>query len=556
MTRLALTVPLIPFETTASYVSRLARKNMTVPREFCSDMGMRWPHICSSHQIQLERLSEISGAPLDDIVGASAKLVSPCRYQVGRSFATSGTFRRAITRVCPRCIVEAVESDGPCGAFQQLDWLLLCLGVCRKHHTPLIHLPNADHAHKTYDVVQRVQTHIDEVREADLASDQVAPTRFENYVADRALIGPKDDWLVPLDLTDLHQASLTLGMTMAYGTSRLVSDLDPRETRAAMNAGFGVLVQGSEVLLQTLDRLRQNYRTERPYFSKDMGPFYVWLNSSKDKPNLDHLRRCVELFVLDRYPLQVGKAVLNSKMEVPRHLTLNQVRKRHGIGHVRVRGVLAHLNGEDAKDLRRQMDISHLDLQRVLGFWSELQDLKSTADELNVSAQQVKSLIDAGVLEAQTFGTSLRFVTKSSARRLSAKVLSLPEAQPSLHILPLKQYCRFERVPLFRIVTDWSEGRLSMVLRDPKVGGLQGLLIDRGIAFRRSDMVLVGDMTLAEAARYLRISIISIRKLRDAGLLEQVTRRNRDTNFQKSYISRESIVNFESRYLTLGPVAF
>lgn len=57
MTRLALTLPLNEYETPASYVSRLSRRNQTIPREFCSDLGMRWPHVCSSHADQLERLS-------------------------------------------------------------------------------------------------------------------------------------------------------------------------------------------------------------------------------------------------------------------------------------------------------------------------------------------------------------------------------------------------------------------------------------------------------------------------------------------------------------------
>lgn len=39
------TLPLREGETAASYVSRLAAHHGTVPREFCSDLGLRWPFL-------------------------------------------------------------------------------------------------------------------------------------------------------------------------------------------------------------------------------------------------------------------------------------------------------------------------------------------------------------------------------------------------------------------------------------------------------------------------------------------------------------------------------
>lgn len=555
MTRLALTLPLHRNETPPSFVSRLSRRNLTIPRELCSDQGMRWPHACSSHADQLERLAEISGADLRELKASGAILIAQSRYQVGMSQATTGTFRRAITRICPQCILEAIECNGRFGAFQRLEWLVLCLGVCRKHHVPLLQLPNANYTHVTYDVVGQVEKFKNRVLEAADRTLIFAPTRFEEYFCARILEGPRGDWLDPLDLTDLHRGALTLGMTLNGDASRLVSSLDWHEGREAMATGFELLARGPNALVNTLETLRVNYRTERPYFSKDLGPFYSWLKAGKNNPNLNTIRRHVESFVLEKYPLQVGKSVLGSQMIRPKYLTLNRVRKEYGLGHVRVRGILAHLKGIDVTELHRAKDISHVDLERVVAYWNTLQDLKSAAAQLNVQPIQVKSLIEREVLEARSFGTSLRYIKSASVQRLLRKLDSLPDGRPTRLNLPLKIYCRAEKVPLAQVISDWSAGRLCQVSRDKSLSGLQGILVERGEVFQPSHICLSGDLTLTEAATYLRISVISIRKLRDGGFLERCIRVNPDTNFRKSYITKNSIMEFEARYQTLGQIA-
>ena len=555
MTGLALTLPLNEYETPASYVSRLSRRNQTIPREFCSDLGMRWPHVCSSHADQLERLSYLSRINLEGLKAAGAVLIAQSRYQVGHSQATTGTFRRAVTRICPKCTQEAVERDGPTGPFQKLEWLLLCVGVCRKHNVPLLQLPNAHHAHVTYDVVARVFAHLPEIQRASEEAAHTTPTPFEDYICERALSGPGEDWLTPLDLTGIHRGSLSLGMSMLFGPGKRVSELDFAELRSSMNTGFQVLVAGPEALVAALDDLRRNYRTERPYFSKDIGEFYVWLKSLRNDPSVDAIRACVEEFVLEKYPLQVGKTVLGSAMSAPKFLTLNQVREVHGLGHVRVRGILAHLNRQPSADFRRMKDISLKDLDRVLAYWATLQDLKSAAAALNILPAQVKSLIKLGVLEARSFGTSRRYVKMPAVQALLQKLEMLPEGQPSRLVLPLKAYCRAEKIHLGQVISDWAAGKLQGVSRDIEAPGLQGILVERGEAFQRQKVVLNGDLGLSETARYLRISAGSIRKLRDGGYLDQVHLRNPDTSHRKSYITRQSIKLFQEHYLTLGQMA-
>ncbi|MEM9576299.1 MAG: TniQ family protein [Pseudomonadota bacterium] len=555
MSRLALTLPLQEGETPASFAARLAYRNRTKPRDFCSDMGLRWPHVCSGHSDQLRRLAYLSGASFERLELASARFLSPSRYQVGLSSATSGTFRRAITRVCPTCVLDAMERHGEAGPFQNLEWLLLCVTVCRLHQTTLLQLPNADHAHKTYDIVHRTLSHWECLRASCEQAATRAPTLFENYVCDRIWFPAPKSWLSDWDLTDLHHGSLALGMAMNFGASRLVSSLNENEVREATNSGFRILIRGGAALLRTLDAFRQRYSTERPYFSKDMGPFYVWLKEGKDNPRLAKIRKCVEQFILDKYPLQVGKSVLSKQMVQPKYMTLNQVREVHGIGHVRVRSILARIKKQSPAAMARVMDVSHSDLQLVLSFWRSLQNISSAAETLGIRPDQIKALLKLGVLSGCNLGSSLTYVDRSSVQELLAKVEATPVLTKSKHRLSLKAYCQTQHIPLAQVVSLWNAGQLENVYRKGAISGLPSLMIPNLVRRCLPERQYSGDLTLPEAAGHLRIGIKSIRKLGDNGLLHQVAKINSDTQRRKKHISQESIREFEARYVTLGQIA-
>ncbi|MBO9401168.1 TniQ family protein [Shimia sp. R9_3] len=154
--QLALTSKIVHLETPASLVSRVSRINFSVPREWCSDLGLRWTRICSAYPDQFWRLSRLTGVLLEQLTFNAPVQIGPCRYRVGHSSATNGTMLRAITRICPQCVLETLEQAGSHGGFQRLDWLVLPIGTCAKHGVPLLKLPNALNTHRTYDVVQQV----------------------------------------------------------------------------------------------------------------------------------------------------------------------------------------------------------------------------------------------------------------------------------------------------------------------------------------------------------------------------------------------------------------
>jgi hypothetical protein len=85
--------------------------------------------------------------------------------------------------------------------------------------------------------------------------------------------------------------------------------------------------------------------------------------------------------------------------------------------------------------------------------------------------------------------------------------------------------------------------------------GLHQILVDPEIVIAREDTLLDDDLTVMEAARFLKINVQAIRKLRDAGNLREVRRRNPDTNHIKGFITKTSIQNFQRKFVTLGQAA-
>ncbi|WP_131726338.1 helix-turn-helix domain-containing protein [Ruegeria denitrificans] len=84
---------------------------------------------------------------------------------------------------------------------------------------------------------------------------------------------------------------------------------------------------------------------------------------------------------------------------------------------------------------------------------------------------------------------------------------------------------------------------------------MAAILIDYTETLEKSERVFSGDLSLKDAAARLRISVGSIRRLRDGGYLKQIKARNPDTQHYRCYITEESIQAFAEVYVTLGQMA-
>lgn len=552
---LTLSLPLIEGETPSGYVARMARLHRTTPRDLSSDLGMRWPFLCSGHEGQLERLAWLTGHNSSTLKLWSATKLALGRYRVGHTHSSTSVFRRTALRFCPQCVLEARERFGDHGIYEMLEWKVLSLHRCERHGTMLRTLPPAGHSHEAYDFASQALRHWSYIEATASEGTVLPPTRYEGYVRDRIRKGEQDDWLRDLGLTALNGACLSLGTAIDGCRGKTANSFVEPEARRLAELGFSYLAGGSDGLSCALHLLHEKSISDRPYFSTDLGPFYDWLHKAQVDPTLRDILTKTRDHIFETYPVPLDKDVLGQTPPREIWLTIEEARRRSGFGAVFLKKLLGHLEGISADEAMKRTDIRVSELSRVLLFWSGLMNLSQAAKELSIRAEQVKALMRLGVLTQVQLTSALRYARREEIHTLLQRTESLPDAPDEDGFLPLRAFCCAKGIPLVRVVADLMSGALDGLLRRGKGTGVHAIEVSDQAFAAEDELRLNRDLTLAEAAKFLRISIISIRKLRDAGYLVAVNKLNPDTNHIKTYVTRESIAAFQVRYATLGQVA-
>ncbi|MFD3192032.1 hypothetical protein ACFMPD_17485 [Sedimentitalea sp. HM32M-2] len=108
---------------------------------------------------------------------------------------------------------------------------------------------------------------------------------------------------------------------------------------------------------------------------------------------------------------------------------------------------------------------------------------------------------------------------------------------------------------MVQIITLWVQGELEGKLCRGEGIGLQAIEVEWSLLSEKVLIKLIGNLTSDETAKYLKVNVAVIRRLRDAGFLEAIFRKNPDTNHVKQYFTKRSISEFEQQYVTLGQLA-
>ena len=429
------------------------------------------------------------------------------------------------------------------------------LNSCPLHRCLLMTLPSSQHAHTAYDFVSRITDHIDDVLQACRSTSTVLPTPFENYIRERIWQGPKDDWLKELDLTQIHRVCLNLGAAIDGLTMKAMMKLSSGRERPLCQLGFEYVDAGPDGFKGALERLHQQSTTERPYFSSDMGPFYQWLREFYDDPALAPLVDLTSSHIFETYPTPTGREIFDRIAPEQTLLTMNEARKRSGFGVMFLKKLLGHVNGIDEAEAVLRTDVHVDELAKAKAYWDNLINLKDAVWMLGVSGPQIKSLQSCGAIDMIKITSSLRYLLRSQVAELLEKLDALPPTLPNRSVVPLREFCHLKQVSIVQIIDLWVRGKLDGKLCRGEGIGLQSIEVDWTLLSQKVLVKLLGDLAADEAARYLRVNVAGIRRLRDAGYLEEISYRNPDTNHCKRYITKQSISAFEQQYVTLGQLA-
>lgn len=331
---------------------------------------------------------------------------------------------------------------------------------------------------------------------------------------------------------------MTLGLTMSGYPERRLIDIDRDMERRACDAGFAVLVQGPLGLEQVFDELRCRARNGRAYFSADLGHFHAWLRTVKDVPALGGLTSVVRRYVFRHYPAKPDRPVLGVLPEQITHITFDEARSRAKLGVRFLQRLVAHVDGVPLADVLARTGITPADLDRVMAFWNSLCHLNEAGEILGVRPDHVKALIRVGVLSHLRFGSALRYPRRAEIADLLRAVEMLPCSQRFSGTITLRSFCATRSISLAHVVAAWRDGELDGLVSRGEGRGLEALHLNPEAFCDKVALCLDRDLSLTATARYLRISLTAIRKLRDVGLLRQIRKRNTDTNFWQGYIQQ------------------
>jgi len=466
-----------------------------------------------------------------------------------------GTLRRTAVRLCPKCVARSLSEVGPHGVHQLLEWSLVCIDRCDEHRCPLITLPRAENSHATYDFVARVLAHRDDVFKAADRSVELPEIGFETYVRRRLRDGVAEDWLKELDLTLLHRGSLSLGAALCGVKVKRMQDLPETRTRELCQAGFQSLVEGPDAYRDALSSLYDSGNAERPYYSADFGVHFRWLREVRNAPEIEALASIARAHVFARYPTRPGKKVFDKLPPEQVWLTIDQARKRLGFGAVFLKKLLGYLDRVPEEKALKRTDVHVDEISKVRTFWDGLVNLKDSAGLLGLMPSQVKGLQNRGVLKTIRITSTLRYLSRVEVMNLIDQVQRLPKVLPGRSVAPLNVFCREKGIPLAQVVDLWARGGLEgQICRGDGVG-LRAIEVDWDAICPRNTVELSRDITLPEAARYLKINVAAIRHLRDQAILSEIRKLNADTNHHKHYITKASIQAFEQSFVTLGQMA-
>ncbi|MDA5559067.1 hypothetical protein, partial [Shimia sp. MMG029] len=255
------------------------------------------------------------------------------------------------------------------------------------------------------------------------------------------------------------------------------------------------------------------------------------------------------------YPVPTDKQVFGKSPQKRELLTIEEARKRTGLGAVTLKLMLGYLEGIPKEEVLKRTEISAEETQRVRVFKAKLTTFAEVTKQLGIFPEQLKALQNLGVLTTLKLLSSRRYLFREEVNGLLADVATLPAPLPGKSTAPMREFCRVRGIPLARVISMWKQGELNGALCAGMGDGLHAIEIDWDAVCGSKAVDLARDLTLPEAARHLQINVGSIRSLRDNGYLREILHQNPDTNRAKTYIAWSSIQQFQARYVTLGQMA-
>lgn len=208
-------------------------------------------------------------------------------------------------------------------------------------------------------------------------------------------------------------------------TCKRLRDLDPKDMRELAGVGFDRLIAGPEGYRAALEELLQASSAEKPFYTSDLGPHYFWLREVFKDPEMETMVDIMRDHVFSVYPVPTDKQVFGKSPQKRELLTIEEARKRTGLGAVTLKLMLGYLEGIPKEEVLKRTEISAEETQRVRAFKAKLATFSEVTKQLGIFPEQLKALQNLGVLTTLKLLSSRRYLFRAEVAQLLADVAAL-----------------------------------------------------------------------------------------------------------------------------------
>lgn len=307
-------LPFDPRETPLSYSARLADYHANKPLlPFLRDMGIGPEQLASGDSRALERLAEISGATVDDMLRNTAVRNGRRSYELRGELVSAEFLANPYTVFCPACLAEDDMTGRRRGRWY---WALSVVRTCPHHEIALVRQAQVAWDDKLHELDRLVPERSEELQTMIERAGQRSVSPLQDYVVRRlnGNAGPK--WLDAQTLDQATRSTELLGVLVAYGSAQRLPDLTSDDWDHAGRVGFEFTSRGEVGIREALMAQFRKFddATGTPGARKIFGCFYNAMAHSKSLKDPGDIARIFREVITENIALPAGYKVLGVEL--------------------------------------------------------------------------------------------------------------------------------------------------------------------------------------------------------------------------------------------------
>lgn len=309
---LPLNVKHYEFEPASSLLERLAIRNACPTTHiFCSEMGLAYEGVHAGKKPELLRLSELSGANMNDLTKWSPTYYSSDYYLLAGQEVSRHSLHRASSKVCPICIREDI-AEGQIPA-RRVIWKLTTVSVCPVHLCYLIDRPisKIGQIEDCASLRDWSETKACEVPEAPA---------LQTYVLRKLFSVPDKIWFDRLNVSSL--LSLCTALARCVGRNSLKEEI----SKAAIEQAFSILQAGEVAFAEALSKCLPEFSGRQAGYYRQLRPMIEWLRADRRAKDIDQVCRAVAEVVHATCSVHRSSKILGGFSQNDHKMTFHQSR--------------------------------------------------------------------------------------------------------------------------------------------------------------------------------------------------------------------------------------